>query len=403
MSLQDQYIFILGTTKFDGPDISASFNIALELAKKNHVYYVDYPLTWKDYFKLIGTAQLRARKAHYLPFAPGVIDLDKNLKVLICPPLLSINFLPEGKFYRFLLKINEGIIRRRIRRIIKKEQIINYVYINSFNFHYPGVAKKLYPALTVYHCVDPMIVPYDMKHGVVSERQLVEKSDLVICTSKMLCEEKLAQNKNTHFIPNAADIVHSAKALDTSLPVHTKLAGIKRPIVGYLGSIERRFDFELIKAVVTENPQINFVFAGPLTDDLIPSWFFNQPNIVTLGRVPYSEAPSIIKGFDLAIIPFKKDAVSRTIFPLKLFEYLGAGKAVIATDFNPDLAEKTEGLITFCSDATTFSRAIAIELDSNDPKLINDRIRLASENTWEKRGLEIAALIADNLNHKKNN
>lgn len=401
MTLRDKHIFILGTTKFDGPDQSTSFNIARELSKHNIVYYIDYPITWKDILNRNNSKLIRARKKFFSPFSKGIIESEiDNLKIIISPPLLSINFLPEGRFYRLLLRFNEMLIRWRIRKCMDTNNIKDFIYINSFNFHYPRVVDSLKPTLSVYHCVDPMIMPYDMKHGIISEDELVLKSDLVICTSKMLYEEKKKQNPNTYFIPNAADIKQAEKALETDCLPNKHLSGIKKPIIGYIGSIERRFDYILLKEVLDANPDKSFVFAGSLIPEFVPEWFLNTDNLHYVGRLPFEDLPGLIKGFDIAIIPFKKDAVSRTIFPLKLFEYLGAGKPVIATDFNLDLEEFTRGLVSYCPDAMSFNQAIEDTLQTENPSLIQARINIAKENTWEKRAAEIGTLIFKNLKNK---
>ncbi|MBC7913357.1 MAG: glycosyltransferase family 1 protein, partial [Pyrinomonadaceae bacterium] len=249
MKLSNQYIFILGTTKFDNPYESASYIIAKELALTNHVFYIENPFTWKDYFKYKGSAEFNLRKNLFSGASEGIISTNiPNLKIVITPPLLSINFLPEGKLYRFLLKINESIIVKRIKKVLRSYKIENYIYINSFNFHYPDIADSLKPLLQVYHCVDPLIMPFDRKHGLVSELNLLNKSQVVICTSKQLYEEKKSLNKNTYFIPNAADISHSSKALDDNLAIHESVAQLQKPVIGYFGNIERRMDFDLIKS-----------------------------------------------------------------------------------------------------------------------------------------------------------
>lgn len=401
MTLRDQHIFILGTTKFDGPDQSTSFNIAKELSKNNIVYYIDYPITWKDILNRKNSKLIKARKKLFSPFSNGIVASGiANLKIIISPPLISINFLPEGRCYRLMLRFNEMLIRWRIRKCIEVNNIKDFIYINSFNFHYPNIIDSLKPSLSIYHCVDPMIMPYDMKHGIISEDELVMKSDLVICTSKMLYEEKKKQNPNTYFIPNAADIKQGEKSLGNDFILNEHLSEIKKPIIGYAGSIERRFDYTLLKEVIDANPDKSFVFAGSLMPEFVPEWFFNTENLHYIGRLPFEELPGLIKGFDIAIIPFKKDIVSRTIFPLKLFEYLGAGKPVIATDFNPDLEEFTHGLVSFCADAKSFNQSIEDTLKAESPSLIQARVNIAKENTWEKRGEEIATLIFNNLKIK---
>lgn len=395
--LRNKTIFILGTAKFDAPYQSTSFTIATYLAKNNTVFYIDYPFTWRDYFKYRDSIEFEKRLSYFSRSSDGIMPTQTpGLSIVITPPLLPINFLPEGKLYRMLLKYNETAIIERIQGVIRSKSIADFIYINSFNFHYPDIAEKLNPSLTVYHCVDPLIVDYDKKHGQISEAKLVKNSDLVVCTSKQLFEEKKTQNPATYFIPNAADISHSSQALDPDLAVHRSLDNIPRPIVGYFGNIERRIDFELLKEVTKSNPDKSFVFAGPTVPEYIPDWFFNTPNIHLTGRLPYSEMPAMIKGFDVAIIPFKKDEVSRTIFPLKLFEYLGAGKPVVATDFNLDLADFTHDIVPYCNDVKSFSEAIENALQQGE-MMVEKRVEIAKENTWEKRATEFSELLALNL------
>lgn len=399
MLLENKTIFLLGHAKYDGPYESTSYTVAKELAKHNDVYYVDYPFTWKDYFKKPNIDEFNRRAPYFKLNSDGIISTDiPRLKILVSMPLASINFLPEGKLYRFMLGINESVILSRIKKLIRKKNITSYIWFNSFNFHYPGLGAKLKPAATIYQCVDPLIIDYDVKHGVVSENQLVRESNLVICTSRELYTQKKLLNPNTRFVPNAADVTHSAKALDPQLPVHESVADLPKPVVGYFGTIERRFDFDLLKQVTAANPDKSFVFIGPVSPEMVPDWFYHTPNIHLRGRMPYKDLPSILKGFDVAIIPFKCDEVSSTIFPLKLFEYLGSGKPVVITNFNPDLQEFTGNTVPFTNGAAEFTNAINEALINDNDSKKQERIQVAANNTWEKRGNEIAELIATYLN-----
>jgi teichuronic acid biosynthesis glycosyltransferase TuaH len=289
------------------------------------------------------------------------------------------------------------MLARRIAKVVKKQSITDFIYINSFNFHYPSIQRFLKPALCIYHSVDPMSNPFDAKHGVVSEEKIVRDSDLVICTSKQLYREKKAQNENTYFIPNSADIALSSMALDKNMQVHESIAHLKKPVIGYFGNVERRIDFELVKEMAERHADKSFVFAGPVNREQVPEWLFTTPNIHLTGPIPYHLRPSVIKGFDITMIPFKSDEFSRSVFPLKLFEYLGAGKPVISTRFNPDLEERTQQTVTFCDDAKAFSAAIAEELQNNSEQRVQARLAVAGENTWEKSVSQISTLIATNI------
>ncbi|HEU0109750.1 MAG TPA: glycosyltransferase [Flavisolibacter sp.] len=395
-------IFILGATRFDAQYESTSFILAKQFAKNNNtVYYIEYPYTSIDAIRLRNTPEFEKRKKAIAGENNGIIDINiPNLNIVVIPPLLSIHFLPEGRLYRWLLNINENIIVKRLKKVIQSHKPENVIFINSFVFHYPNLAKKLQPKLSIYHCVDPVITPYDIKHGIVSEKLIIENSDLVICTSKKLYEEKKKMHAKTFFIPNAADINHSILATHSEVPIHPKLKSIKKPVIGYFGNIERRIDFEQMIGVAEKNKDKSFVFAGPVEKHLVPEHFFSVSNIYFTGRIPYSEMPAILKGFDVAIIPFKKNEDSNTVFPLKLFEYLGAGKSVVSTDFNLDLRNFTGDLVTYCSNAEEFSGAINKALATDSDQLKQARITLASEHTWEKRAIDFEKTIDDALSLK---
>jgi teichuronic acid biosynthesis glycosyltransferase TuaH len=399
--LKDKVIVFLGNTRFDGNIKSTSLFIARNLADRNQVYFIDYPFTLKDYLSYMKTDVKKERENKFSIFSDGLIDTDlPNLKIVITPPVLPINFLPEGFIFRSLLKANELIIKLRMKKIFRDKGIKEFIFINSFNFHYPRLAQMIKPTLTVYHCVDPMIVPYDMKHGILSEKQLVIESDLVICTSVKLTQEKILLNPNTYFVPNASDSDNEFKEIDPGMKNHEKVTHIRPPVIGYLGTIERRIDYNLLKDVVDHNTDKNFVIAGPIEDGYLSDPLFKANNVFTTGAIPYGEVPQLINSFDLAIIPFKKDEVSRTIFPIKLFEYLSFGKPVVSTDFNIDLKDFTGDMVAYCSDAELFSNAIDQALASDNAKKMEERKLLAKQNTWRKRSEYISEILSDHLSRK---
>jgi glycosyltransferase involved in cell wall biosynthesis len=396
MKTKSKCIFIFGYGRFDQQFESVSFILAKEFAKNNNkVYYIDYPFTTRDALRAKGSENYEVRKKAFKGFNNGIIETNTpNLKILVVPPLWSVHFLPEGKIYRALLQVNEKVIAKTINQIVKKEKIDNFIYINSWVFHYPNVSKYINASLRVYHCIDPLVMDYDTKHGIVSEQQLIKNSDMVICTSKQLQQEKRKFHSKTYFVSNAADIKHSILATDKNLPVHKAVNQFKKPVIGYFGSIEKRIDYAMMKEVAEGNMDKSFVFAGPVSREWVPDSFFELPNVHFIGRIPYDEMPSVLKCFDVAIIPFRKYEESATVFPMKLFEYLGAGKPVISTDFNPDLKNFTDDLVKYCSSGKEFSDAINEALDKDNESLQQERIKLASNHTWESRAAAIEELIA---------
>jgi glycosyltransferase involved in cell wall biosynthesis len=398
MELKDTAIFILTLNRFDSNLQSTSYNIAKEFAKHNQVYLIDNPFTLKDYFTLKKTEQYNQRKDSFFKKEGKLLDTAiKNLKIIIPPLTLSVNFIPEGKIYRFIQKFNEKIVLKCLQSHIKQKSIKKVIFINSFNFHYAELGSLLKPQLYIYNCIDPIRVEYDMKHGFKSEYRIVKTCNLVICTSKQLYREKIKINPHTYFIPNAADIYHFNNITHHTTKEIKNLIDIKGPVIGYLGNIERRIDYNLLKNLALLNKNKTFLLVGPIEKEEVPDFIYDVSNIIFFGWVPYDQVPYIIRKFDVAIIPFKSDEVSATIFPLKLFEYLGVGKPVVCSNFNPDLEPFTKGIVKYCNDAKTFSHAIQDELANNNKEKVNQRILIAAENTWESRIKDVYKIIHHHL------
>lgn len=387
-------IFILSLMKFDGP-ASTNFTIAKYLAKENDVYYIEHPLSIKDYIKIDKQSpEYQIRKEGYRLGANGLLkDKVEGVNIVVAPPIIPSHSLKSPLLNKLVTALNQKLTLHRIKRVIKYLRVKDFIFINAYDFKLPDIGVLLRPRLSVYYCVDP-IPDYDKPVGTLLESRLITQSDIVICTSKALFEEKKKNNPNTYFVPNGADIVTESGL--RALAAHPKLQALKTPVVGYVGAVERRIDYELINQVSAALSYMTFVFVGPVFKEHVPDWFWNRQNIVYLEPIPYVEVPAAIKAFDVCMIPFKKDEISNNIFPLKLFEYLGLGKPVVATDFNMDLAEYSEGLVRFAANAEAFQTALHAAVSDGESRAA-ERLAVAAKNTWQHRVARISEIIEQHL------
>lgn len=394
--LKGQVIVIFSLMKFDGL-ASTNFTIAKYLARDNDVYYMEHPYTLKDYFKADKKSEaFKTRAKGFSYFGNGLLQKKVDgVNILISNPVLPTNFLPKGLLYKAFYKINEQIVVRRIKKLLKAKGVKDFIFINFYNFHYPTLWNQLSPRLKIYYCVDP-IPDYDVKHGIAAEKKLVEDADVVVCTSKALYDEKKKANPNTYFVANASDLVSLVEVKNDSTPSDF-YPDVKRPVIGYVGAIERRMNFSLLKDVIEQRPSYSFLFVGPVYKEYVPEWFFQQKNVFFREPVAYSDVPDLIKSMDVCIIPFQKDQLSRFIFPLKLFEYMGMGKPVVLTDFNPDIREFTKNTVSFAVNAAEFCTAIDEALSNDHANKVQERIAIAKENTWEQRGAQLTEILKEHI------
>ena len=79
-------------------------------------------------------------------------------------------------------------------------------------------------------------------------------------------------------------------------------------------------------------PEFDFVFIGPNYDQSMDGQpVFDLDNVHWLGPKDYDELPRYLQEFSVATIPFVLNDVTHAVSPVKLHEYLAAGKPVVAT------------------------------------------------------------------------
>jgi glycosyltransferase involved in cell wall biosynthesis len=92
--------------------------------------------------------------------------------------------------------------------------------------------------------------------------------------------------------------------------------------------------------------------------------------VIFTGAIPHASVPDILSIAEVAVVPSAPVAASRggTGTPLKLFEYMAAGKAIVATA-SAETAEVVRdghgGLLVPAGDAQRFAEAVLTLL--NDP------------------------------------
>ena len=228
------------------------------------------------------------------------------------------------------------------------------------------------------------------------ERALIARADLVLVTSQELLASKGGINPNTHWVPNAVDYERFARAT-AERRAPAELDGLPRPWLGYVGAINEKIDLELLLQVARAYPNASLALVGPVrlqaaADVAAYEALRAQPNVRFVGQVPMERVPVFMAACDVGLLPYKRNDWTRNIHPLKLYEYLACGLAVIATDI-PSVHEQAD-VIHIAGDAASFVASIATALAA-DTALVAERQKRAAANTWRQRVERISALIAN--------
>src|SRR6185437_3645903 len=117
-------------------------------------------------------------------------------------------------------------------------------------------------------------------------------------------------------------------------PEHPALATIPQPRVCFLGALDAyKVDFALLAGAASACPDLHFVCVGPIgfADQTRGSTIPHLANLHYIDTLPQKELPALLRGCAVCIIPYHLNEYTASVSPLKLYEYLAAGRPVVAT------------------------------------------------------------------------
>lgn len=229
----------------------------------------------------------------------------------------------------------------------------------------------------IYDCMDELRGFENTAEEMLEEEaDLVARSDMTVATAKALYEKLLPTARRVVTIPNAGDYEH----FHSSRP--RQLDGVARPIIGYYGAIAEWFDVDLIIEAAKDEPSWYFVLIGGIHGAEV-SGLEALDNVHLLGEIPYRELPGYLHAFDVALIPFKISSLTLATNPVKFYEYLSAGKPVVAVDL-PELRPYSDYYYPVRS-STEFVPQIRKALSEDSVGKKRQRSLFACENTWQGR------------------
>lgn len=207
--------------------------------------------------------------------------------------------------------------------------------------------------------------------------KLLTISDMVVASSNFLHDIAEKYARNITIVRNGTEVEHFYKAKEME---HHK----ERPVVGYYGAVSHWFDWEKVCYVAEKMPQVDVVIIGEVTE--YREKLEKYKNIKLLGEKKYDELPKHLAYFDVCLIPFdtSTDLIKATN-PVKFYEYLSAGKRIVATEI-PELEPYRDEYVYMSNDNDQFLKYVKDCLEhSDDLKDVESCVAFAKENDWQKR------------------
>jgi glycosyltransferase involved in cell wall biosynthesis len=199
-------------------------------------------------------------------------------------------------------------------------------------------------------------------------------------------------------LPCAAD-VEAFHPNYNSEPIRKSLGLTTEPVVMWIGGFYPWHDLGLLlesfALILHRRPDARLVLVGDgqtraSVEDLVMKNEMGHAVIMT-GTIAHSQVPEMLSIADVAVVPSARltAGLGGTGTPLKLFEYMAAGKAIVATALNEAaevIVDGHNGLLVQAGDVDMFARATLKLIDSPEERARlgqNAREQAVRQNSWE--------------------
>ena len=354
-------------------------HMAERLAAYAPVLYVDPPLSV--------AAAWRSRKAGTPLPDLGVRRIGHRL-ARVTP------FAPPYAGRRWVRAISDAATRATIRRSLRAlgRPKVHAVVASSFApvFGVAGEDRRVFYSTDDF-VAGAALIKVSVDELVRHEARQVAAADTVVVCSPNLEERYRSMGLEPLLVPNGCDDQLFAGTDAAPLPTDVTLPA---PVAGFVGHLTDRIDLSLLEAVADRGISLLLVGApSPSFDMTRLDSLVSRPNVQSVGAKPFEDLPSYLRVIDVGLLPYGDSEFNRGSFPLKMLEYLAAGRATVATGL-PAVRWLDTDLIDIADDPEAFADAVESAASrERTPQMVADRHRFASLHGWSGRAREMAEIL----------
>jgi glycosyltransferase involved in cell wall biosynthesis len=307
---------------------------------------------------------------------------------VLSPLVLPLHDVAAAR--RFNAYVLPFLVRRAARRLGMRNPILW-----SFVGQAEVLIDPLRPSKVLFYNDDD----HGAKKGIdpvsfyAAEAAFAARADAILCSAPEITARMRRLNAHVHDAPNVADTAMFATALEDG-PVDPALAALPGPRIVFVGAIQAHtVDVELVVELATARPDWSLAFVGPVgTGDpgTDVSAMAALPNVHLLGPRRYAELPAVLRGADAAMLPYLTGGAMRSVFPMKTYEYLAAGRPVVTTPL-PGLAEVAD--IVRAATGAEFAARLAETIAADTPEQRRRRSAAVQQHSFEARIEQIGAVL----------
>ncbi|RFU63983.1 teichuronic acid biosynthesis protein TuaH [Peribacillus glennii] len=315
--------------------------------------------------------------------------------------------------------------KKKIQAFLKGLKDSHTPYNWNLWYTFPGfpLLADLFPwDKVIYDCSDLWASPISgaksplsaVRQNIISaaEKRIIQRADFIFCTSDHLRDQvinKLAGGRSDHVHTIENGVEFDLFARKKAQKENVIPDGFNGTVLGFIGGIKPKLDLALIRKAAQHKRNWLFLFVGPDGTNGHEDFkkLLNEKNVLWTGSVNPFEVPEYMNVIDIGIMPYKPSPYNQAVFPLKLFEFLAAGKAVVGMHL-PSTSKYAEESVYAHLESDHYEDFIAacekLELNKSDKGLEQKRKELAKTRNWEdlfKRMMELVQTGKENRTQKQ--
>lgn len=207
------------------------------------------------------------------------------------------------------------------------------------------------------------------------ERRLIARVTTILASTSLLRDRAQPLAQDVRLVLNACAVDRLPK-----IPEPRSTLKDQPYIIGYIGTIGHWFDWDLVIALAKSLPESAFRLIGPL---YAPPRAALPKNIQVERALPHAEALRAMAGFNVGLIPFKRNTLTSSVDPIKYYEYRALGLPVVSTAFG-EMAMRSNCEGVYLIDRKSDARKIIGQALAYRPTQ-QHIARFRNDHSWKKR------------------
>jgi glycosyltransferase involved in cell wall biosynthesis len=314
-----------------------SHHLFERLAQKGHeIHVIDYPIDWRK-------APIKKPLVMIKQVFTSVHKVVGNGVTVIRPGIVQLPFFS----YASLIVTHRLEIIRQINEF-KPDVIVGFGLLNA---RLAATQARHHNIPFVYYVIDELhrLVPEQMFQTFARavEMDNNKNASKVISINEGLKDYTVqmgAAPEKTEVIRAGVDFNHFSKADGSAIRKRYGFTD-EDTVMFFMGWL---YDFSgldevAIQMAQSENKNLKMLVLGKgeLWDSLqdIKEKYNLGDRLILEGWKPYEEVPSYLAAVDICLLPAQKNEIMQNIVPIKLYEYMAAGKPVICTSLHGVITE----------------------------------------------------------------